>query len=154
MQIIRLGQVKLFGSPALFLAYEDVLKRPSQLATSDILASDLDAILNELAGSIEPVTAPPVLSAASFLPFGVRHAACNTRSYTCGAGAATLALLPISPSSRAVNMTSMPSSMARADTVLVPMHLDPPAQKGEYTHWSDCPKISGVLLSILEQALY
>ncbi len=43
-------------SPALFLEYEDVLKRPDQLAASRLLASDIDAILNELAGIIEPVT--------------------------------------------------------------------------------------------------
>ena len=56
MQIIRLGQVKMYCSPALFLEYEDVLKRASQLAASGLLASDIDAILNELAGIIEPVT--------------------------------------------------------------------------------------------------
>ena len=55
MQIIRLGQVKICCSPALFLEYEDVLKRASQLAASGLLASDIDAILNELAGIIEPV---------------------------------------------------------------------------------------------------
>ena len=55
MQIIRLGQVKMCCSPALFLEYEDVLKRASQLAASGLLASDIDAILNELAGTIEPV---------------------------------------------------------------------------------------------------
>ena len=56
MQIIRLRQVKICCSPALFLEYEDVLKRASQLAASGLLASDIDAILNELAGIIEPVT--------------------------------------------------------------------------------------------------
>ena len=43
-------------SPALFLEYEDVLKRPKQLAASGLLASDVDTILNELAGLISPVT--------------------------------------------------------------------------------------------------
>ena len=56
MQIIRLRQVKMCCSPALFLEYEDVLKRASQLAASGLLASDIDAILTELAGIIEPVT--------------------------------------------------------------------------------------------------
>lgn len=56
MQIIRLGQVTMCCSPALFLEYEDVLKRPSQLAASGLLASDIDAILNGLARIIEPVT--------------------------------------------------------------------------------------------------
>lgn len=56
MQIIRLKLVTMCCSPALFLEYEDVLKRPSQLAASGLLVSDIDAILNELAGIIEPVT--------------------------------------------------------------------------------------------------
>jgi putative PIN family toxin of toxin-antitoxin system len=55
MQIIRLGQVNMYCSPALFLEYEDVLKRADQLAASGLLASDIDAILTELAGIIEPV---------------------------------------------------------------------------------------------------
>ena len=55
MQIIRLGQVKMACSPALFLEYEDVLKRPEQLLASGLLDSDIDAILNELAVTIEPV---------------------------------------------------------------------------------------------------
>lgn len=55
MQIIRLGQVKMCCSPALFLEYEDVLKRPGQSEASGLSASDIDAILNELAGIIEPV---------------------------------------------------------------------------------------------------
>ena len=56
MQILRLGQVKMCCSPALFLEYEDVLKRADQLAASGLLASDIDAILNGLARLIEPVT--------------------------------------------------------------------------------------------------
>jgi predicted nucleic acid-binding protein len=56
MQIIRLGQVKMCCSPALFLEYEEVLKRANQLAASGLLASDIDAILTEFAGLIEPVT--------------------------------------------------------------------------------------------------
>jgi putative PIN family toxin of toxin-antitoxin system len=56
MQIIRLGQVKMCCRPALFLQYEEVLKRSGQLTASGLLASDIDAILNELAGIIEPVT--------------------------------------------------------------------------------------------------
>jgi predicted nucleic acid-binding protein len=42
-------------SPALFLEYEDVLKRPAQQAASGLLSADIDAILNELAGLIEPI---------------------------------------------------------------------------------------------------
>ena len=55
MQIIRLGQVKMVCSPALFLEYEDVLKRPEQLLACGLLDSDIDAILNGLAATIEPV---------------------------------------------------------------------------------------------------
>ena len=56
MQTIRLGQVLMCCSPALFMEYEDVLKRPHQLAASGLLESDIDAILSELAGIIEPVS--------------------------------------------------------------------------------------------------
>ena len=55
IQIIRLRQVKMVCSPALFLEYEDVLKRPKQLLASGLLGGDIDAILNELAGIMEPV---------------------------------------------------------------------------------------------------
>lgn len=55
MQLVRRGSVVMCCSPALFLEYEDVLKRPGQLAVSGLLASDVDAILNELAGLISPV---------------------------------------------------------------------------------------------------
>ena len=43
-------------SLALFLEYEAVLKRPDQVAVSGLRVSEIDAILNELAGIIEPVT--------------------------------------------------------------------------------------------------
>lgn len=56
VQLVRLGNVSMCCSPALFLEYEDVLKRPNQLAASGLLASDIDAILNELAGLITPVS--------------------------------------------------------------------------------------------------
>ena len=56
MQIVRSGQGTMCCSPALFLEYEDVLKRPDQLAASGLLGSDIDAILNELVRIIEPVT--------------------------------------------------------------------------------------------------
>lgn len=41
MQVIRLGHIRMCCSPALFLEYEDVLKRPMQLATSGLLAVTL-----------------------------------------------------------------------------------------------------------------
>lgn len=56
MQLVRRGGAGMHCSPAMFLEYEDVLKRPAQLAASGLLASDVDAILNDLARSIEPVS--------------------------------------------------------------------------------------------------
>ena len=56
LQLIRFGLVKMCCSPALFLEYEDVLKRENQLMASGLSASDIDAILSELAGIIEPVS--------------------------------------------------------------------------------------------------
>ena len=56
MQLIRQRSVSMCCSPALFLEYEEVLKRPEQLAAALWLASDVDAVLNELAGLVKPVT--------------------------------------------------------------------------------------------------
>lgn len=56
VQHVRLAKVCMCCSPALFLEYESVLKRSAQLAASGLLADDVDAILNELAMFIEPVT--------------------------------------------------------------------------------------------------
>ncbi len=55
LQLVRQQAATMCCSPALFLEYEDVLKRPHQLAASGLLPKDVDAILNELAGLIEPV---------------------------------------------------------------------------------------------------
>jgi putative PIN family toxin of toxin-antitoxin system len=56
MQSVRDGSVVMSCSPALFLEYEDVLKRPAQLDASGLLTTDVDAILNELASLIAPVS--------------------------------------------------------------------------------------------------
>ncbi len=56
MQLVRQGGAVMHCSPAMFLEYEDVLKRPTQLAASGLLVSDVDAISNDLAASIEPVS--------------------------------------------------------------------------------------------------
>ena len=56
MQVIRRKQITMCCSLALFLEYEAVLKRPDQVAVSGLRVSEIDAILNELAGIIEPVT--------------------------------------------------------------------------------------------------
>jgi putative PIN family toxin of toxin-antitoxin system len=56
VQHIRYARARMFCSPALFLEYEAVLKRPAHLQTSGLTTEDVDAILNELARFIEPVT--------------------------------------------------------------------------------------------------
>ena len=56
MQLVRRGLAAMYCSPALFLEYEDVLKRPAQLMASGLLSTDVDAVLNELAGLMVPVT--------------------------------------------------------------------------------------------------
>jgi len=43
------------ATPALFLEYEDVLKRPEQLAASKLSLAQIDMVLAALAGAIEPV---------------------------------------------------------------------------------------------------
>lgn len=55
MQLVRRSQVAMCCSPALFLEYEDVLKRSAQLAASGLQSPDVDAILNELAALTTPV---------------------------------------------------------------------------------------------------
>lgn len=56
MQRVRQSRITMCCTPALFLEYEDVLKRADQLQASGLLAEDVDAILNELAGLVLPVT--------------------------------------------------------------------------------------------------
>ncbi len=56
MQLVRQSQVTMCCSPALFLEYEDVLTWAEQLAASGLQRADVDAILNELASLISPVT--------------------------------------------------------------------------------------------------
>jgi putative PIN family toxin of toxin-antitoxin system len=55
VQAIRRGQARMCCSPALFLEYEEVLKRAEQRAVSGWSMQDVDAVLAELAGLIEPV---------------------------------------------------------------------------------------------------
>lgn len=56
VQAIRHGQARMCCSPPLFLEYEAVLKRSEQQAASSWSALDVDAVLAELAGLLEPVT--------------------------------------------------------------------------------------------------
>lgn len=55
VQLVRTQNIVMCCSPALFLEYEDVLKRPDQRAASGLRLKDVDAILNELAALVEPV---------------------------------------------------------------------------------------------------
>ena len=55
IQLVRAQNILMCCSPALFLEYEDVLKRADQMAASGLNVNDVDAILNELAGLLEPV---------------------------------------------------------------------------------------------------
>ena len=48
-------RIQALASPALFLEYEDVLKRPEHLLASGYSRDRIDAVLDALAGLIEPV---------------------------------------------------------------------------------------------------
>ena len=52
---VRIGSILACCSPALFLEYEDVLKRPEHLKVSGLARSDINAILAELAALVVPV---------------------------------------------------------------------------------------------------
>jgi putative PIN family toxin of toxin-antitoxin system len=56
VQAIRTGSVNICCSPALFLEYEDVLKRPLQLKAFGLVVAEIDDILEDLAGHIVPVS--------------------------------------------------------------------------------------------------
>jgi putative PIN family toxin of toxin-antitoxin system len=57
IQVIRAGGITMCCNPALFLEYEDVLKRPLQRAASGLTVGDINEILMDLASHIEPVNA-------------------------------------------------------------------------------------------------
>jgi len=52
---ISLGNVEAACTPALFLEYEDVLKRPEQMAAHRLTREDIDDVLAELAILLIPV---------------------------------------------------------------------------------------------------
>ena len=56
IQLVRTQKVLMCCSPALFLEYEDVLQRAEQRVASGLRIKDVDAILNELAALLEPVS--------------------------------------------------------------------------------------------------
>jgi putative PIN family toxin of toxin-antitoxin system len=55
VQTVRSGLVVMCCSPALFLEYEDVLTRPTQLNAFGLSASDIEVVLADLASNIWPV---------------------------------------------------------------------------------------------------
>ncbi len=52
---VAAGSVLVVCTPALFLEYEDVLKRPEQIAVHGLAPSEVEDFLNELAAVIVPV---------------------------------------------------------------------------------------------------
>jgi putative PIN family toxin of toxin-antitoxin system len=55
LDLIRRERIRMLATPPLFLEYEEVLKRPEQLAVSRLSLSDVDTALDALAALIEPV---------------------------------------------------------------------------------------------------
>jgi putative PIN family toxin of toxin-antitoxin system len=55
VQVIRAGGLRMCCSPALFLEYEDVLKRKEQLEVFGLTVKDIDAVLADLASHVVPV---------------------------------------------------------------------------------------------------
>jgi putative PIN family toxin of toxin-antitoxin system len=57
IELVRRKRIRILATPPLFLEYEDVLKRPEQLAASQLSLADVDVALDALAALIEPVEA-------------------------------------------------------------------------------------------------
>ncbi len=55
MRQVAAGIVIPLATPALFLEYEDVLKRPAQRAVSGLSSADVDRVLDALARAILPI---------------------------------------------------------------------------------------------------
>jgi putative PIN family toxin of toxin-antitoxin system len=55
IELVRRERIRMLATPPLFLEYEDVLKRPAQLAVSGLSLGDVDIALDALAALIEPV---------------------------------------------------------------------------------------------------
>jgi len=55
IELVRSERIRMLVTPPLFLEYEDVLKRPEQLAVSRLSLADVDTALEALAALIEPV---------------------------------------------------------------------------------------------------
>jgi putative PIN family toxin of toxin-antitoxin system len=55
IELVRMERVRMLATVPMFLEYEDVLKRPEQLAASHLSLADVDTALDALASLIEPV---------------------------------------------------------------------------------------------------
>jgi putative PIN family toxin of toxin-antitoxin system len=55
IDLVRGERIRMLATPPLFLEYEEVLKRPEQLAVSHLSLADVDMALDALAGLVEPV---------------------------------------------------------------------------------------------------
>ena len=54
IELVRRERIRMLATPPLFLEYEDVLKRPEQMAVSGLSLADVDIALDALAALIEP----------------------------------------------------------------------------------------------------
>lgn len=57
IELVRRKWIRMLATPPLFLEYEDVLKRPEQLAASRLSLTDMDTALDALVALIEPIEA-------------------------------------------------------------------------------------------------
>ena len=55
LKLVASRRIVPLATPALFLEYEDVLKRPEQRSVSGLSLMEVDAVLAALAAAIEPV---------------------------------------------------------------------------------------------------
>ena len=55
IELVRRERIRMLATPPLFLEYEDVLKRPEQMAVSGLSLGDVDTALDALGALIEPV---------------------------------------------------------------------------------------------------
>jgi putative PIN family toxin of toxin-antitoxin system len=53
--LVAARRIVLLATPALFLEYEDVLKRPEQRSISGLSLAEVDSALTALAAAIEPI---------------------------------------------------------------------------------------------------
>jgi putative PIN family toxin of toxin-antitoxin system len=56
LRLIATGRIAALATPALFLEYEEVLKRPEQRAVHGLDSREVEGFLMALASAIEPVT--------------------------------------------------------------------------------------------------